>query len=90
MKYITPDELEYFRSRYRGPNEEATLQYALRTADEYAERYAPNALPSIKNAIAQLHFRHVLQGDPGEKRLIRSAIDACIEMGRVIYETTQS
>ena len=90
MKFITPHEIEYFRLRYKNANPEATLQYALKCADEYAEQHAPNALPSIKGAIAQLHFRYALQGDPGERRLIRSAIDQLITMGAAIYANSQS
>jgi hypothetical protein len=84
MTFITDHELKWFRARYRHVNPDATLQYALNCADEYAERCAPRSLPSIKSAIAQLHFRHTLQSDPGEKQLIRIAIDRLIEMGDAI------
>ena len=90
MKYITPHELQYFRERYRNANPEASLQHALKCADEYAERHAKNAVPSIKDAIAQLHFRHLLQPDVGERRLIRNAIDQLIQMGEEIYALSQS
>lgn len=84
MTFITDHELKWFRARYRHVNPEATLQYALNCADEYAERYASHAPPTIKSAVAQLHFRYTLQSDPGEKQLIRIAIDRLIEMGEAI------
>lgn len=82
MAFITDHEIKFLlRSRYRAPDAE----YAIRRAEEYAEHHAADALPSIKTAIAQLYLRYVLQGDPGERRLIRVAIDQFIAMGAAIH-----
>lgn len=88
MKFVTPTEVEYFRKRY--PHDQNALNYALRCADEYADTHAPNALPSIKSAIAQLHFRYSMQDDVGERELIRVAVDQLMELGRAINDCAQS
>lgn len=89
MKFITPAEIEYFRKRYAHAPDHA-LTYAMQCADEYAEKHAPNALPSIKDGIAQLHFRYGMEGDVGERRLIRIAIDQLIALGSAINANAQA
>lgn len=89
MKFVTPADLKLFRERH-AHDPDAALQYALNCADDYAEQHAANALPSIKNAIAQLVFRYTVQSDPGEKQLIQVAIDSLIELGRAINDCAQS
>jgi hypothetical protein len=85
MTFITDHEIKFLlRSRYRAPDAE----YAIRCADEYAEHHAPDALPPIKTAIAQLYLRYTLQCDPGERRLIRLAIDQLVAMGESIHART--
>lgn len=80
--FITDTDLAHFRQRYRNANAEAALAYAVRTAEAYADAHASQAPTAIKRGVAQLHFRYVLQGDPGERALLRIAIDVLLAIGR--------
>ncbi|MBB1471829.1 hypothetical protein H5368_02165 [Luteimonas sp. MC1782] len=75
---ITVADISYFQTRYE-KTWQHTLSYAIATAIEYAEEHAPK---SAKFIVAQLHLRYVMQTDPGEKQLIRHAIDGAIEAAR--------
>lgn len=80
MNYVTPEQERYFRKHYAEP--EAAMLYIIEQSEAYAQQYAPNALPSIKAGIARLFFRYCIEHDKGEKALIRSAIDALLELAR--------
>jgi len=81
--FVTLADVEYFRHRYPHAPEE-TLRYAVDRAEEFAEAHARGALPSIKTAIGQLHFRYAMQADVGERQLIRKAIDSLLELAEAL------
>lgn len=83
---LTPTELAYWGEKYkRGPNPQASVDYAHAQAIEYVRQHAEGMLPVIQHGIALNCFRYMLEGDPGERNLLRVAIDCLVRMGRACH-----
>ncbi len=87
---ISTVELNYWASRYRGPNAAGSIDYAHQQAQQWVNCNAADMLPSIQHGIIRNYFRFVIESDAGEKKLLMGAIDALLELGRVINENARS
>lgn len=81
---LSPVELDYWASRFRGPNPAATVDHAHRLAMAWVDKHAGTMLPSIQHGIIRNYFRFVLEPDAGERKLLMGAIDALLELGDCI------
>lgn len=81
---ITPQDRAYLAKLYRvgGLGPDATIQYAIDTAHNYAATYARDMPPFVRRLVAQLFIRYLLARDRGDKQDIRTAIDVALEVGR--------
>lgn len=81
---ITPEDRAYLERRYRvgGTNSEATIQYGINSAHEYADTYARDMPAFVKRLVAQLYIRYLLAHDRSDKMEIRCAIDVALQIGR--------
>lgn len=81
---ITTEDREHLAQRFKvgglGPN--ATIQYAIDTAHDYAATYCRDMPPFVHRIVAQLHVRYLIAGDRGTKLELRNAIDMVLEIGR--------
>lgn len=83
-------ELDYWTSRYRGPNPAAQVDYAHQQARAWIDRHAAKMLPSIQHGLIRNYFRFVIESDAGERKLLMGAIDALLELGACINANAQS
>lgn len=81
---ITAEDRKHLSQRFKvgGLGPEATIQYAIDTAHQYAATYCRDMPAFVHRLVAQLHVRYPLAGDRGDKLEIRSTIDTVLEVGR--------
>ena len=79
---ISQGEIDYYRSKLKGPDVDTRIDTAVKYAGVYVQEHAANLLPMIQSGVARAVFLYIIQDDPGERELLRISIDNLIQLGR--------
>lgn len=81
---ITAEDRKHLSERFKvgGLGPEATIDYAIKQAHNYAATYCRDMPAFVHRIVAQLHVRYLIVGDRGTKLELRQAIDMMLEIGR--------
>ena len=78
---------EAYSRRHRCPPSNNTVKYAHKKACEYVDLHCAGMISAVRYGVCGAVMAYMLEGDVGERRLLRASVDSLILLGRSIPVT---